>query len=359
MWTVTEDPIVDLRSPIEFEHGAIPGAVNLPLLDNDERHEVGTTYKQVGRHDAVSLGLELFAAKAERFAQEAVELAGDQKRLVVHCARGGMRSKSVALWLATMGLNVELLEGGYKAYRKEVLAILQRCARHPMITLHGRTGSGKTSLLRALSQHIPVLDFEHIAAHRGSAFGDFAIGRPQPSQQNFENVLANDYLKCEHIPTLIVEIENFIGSIILPHELRESVIGAPIVLVTRDFEDRVERLAAEYAPVWNDSLQATFEQRMLMLKSHLSHADRAAMIGATARGDFRTAVEMLLSLRYDPVYDKGIRRLDHRVVARFNLTHEKQAAIAYLKEAAYRPLPDSVQSHVPAQQPLEGSSALR
>lgn len=323
-------PLLDVRSPKEFRLGSVPGAVNAPLLDDEERHLIGLTYKTEGRDVATALGIERFAARAERYRDALFEALGDSPKALVHCWRGGMRSGFVAQWLHAMGVEVRVLSGGYKSYRQLALAAIARLAKHPLLVLDGRTGVGKSALLRRLAD-LPTIDLEALARHRGSAFGDFAQAEPVPSQQNFENQLAERYLAIEHAPRILVEIENVIGPVTLTLDLRTAIASAETVLLTRDFEDRVERLAEEYSQGWNAAQDSLFLERSQLLRKHLAKEDLERVVQATLARDFRTAVELLLKLRYDKVYDKGIARRKQSVIATFDLTAEEEKALSFLR----------------------------
>lgn len=324
--------VVDLRSPTEFEQGAIPTAVNLPLLSNDQRHIVGLTYKKEGRLPATHMALEVFAEQAPEFFDSLLALARD-KTLIIHCWRGGMRSQSVAMWLRAVGVKVVLLLGGYKAFRRFVLGSLDKFARHSLIVLTGRTGVGKTDLIRQLRSQIPTIDFEGIACHRGSAFGDFAQAKPSPTQQNFENELCLAYEALSHQPKILVEIENYIGPCLVPFKLREALTCSPMILLERDFEDRVERLATEYADHWTDETTKVFLERLKLLQKSISKENIEQIGRAAAEGRLKDAVRQLLQLRYDRSYDKSIDRSMPQIIATFDLTHrfeESKAAVIKL-----------------------------
>jgi len=327
--------LVDARTATEHLTGQVPGALSLPLLDAVERHEIGLCYQQRGRREAVALGLEIFAAKAAEFNSDVLRLLGPPTvdRLVgVHCWRGGMRSQFTAFWLRTLGYDATVIAGGYRAYRRLVLRALGDFASRSLLVLDGRTGAGKSDLIRRCLGQVPTVDFEGIARHRGSAFGDFAQKEPVPTQQNFENQLAEAFLALGDAPRILVEIENLIGPLALPRPLREKIITAPVVLVERDFEERVERLAAEYAAGWGEAEDALFAQRCEMLQRHVKGPQREMIIRATQQRDFRTATRMLLELRYDKVYDKGLAKRESRIIARFDLTRELDQALRFLAD---------------------------
>ena len=322
--------VVDVRSEKEFARGAIPGAINVPLLLDQQRHEVGLTYKTIGRQDAVDRGLELFAQRADVMRDKLFEVAGG-KPLVIHCWRGGMRSGFVAAWLRAMGQETWVIKGGYKVFRRDTLALLAKLEEHPLLVLNGRTGSGKTSLLEALPRGFPLIDFELLARHRGSAFGDFAQPEPVPTPQNFENRLAGAYFRVRHHPELLVEIENFLGPLRLSMPLRNNVQRSPMVFVSRDFDDRVARIAAVYADNWSEDASDRFAARVEeFLKKSLPTALRGELVQAVRARRFDEAITSLLKERYDRLYDKSLHRHRDQVLAEFNLTHEWEAALRFV-----------------------------
>ena len=198
--------LIDLRSPKEFGLGHIPEAINIPLLDNTERHQIGKLYKESGKSEAVRLGLELFAAKSQSFLSQ-IETLSSANTIALYCWRGGMRSRLVGTWLALAQFNVRILKGGYKAFRRDVLDGIKNFSDHPKIVLNGRTGSGKTLFIKDMQESgYPVVDFEGLACHRGSAFGALAQGEASPTQQNFENQLYDAYLDVQKYPKILVEI---------------------------------------------------------------------------------------------------------------------------------------------------------
>ena len=192
-------PVLDVRTPAEFNQGHIPGAFNLPLFTNEERVLVGTTYKRTGREQAILLGFELTGPKWAGFIRQALDIA-PQKKVVVHCWRGGMRSAAMAWALDLYGFDVTLLEGGYKSYRR--WAHRQFETPVPLCIIGGMTGSGKTRILqqlRTLGQQ--VIDLEDLAQHQGSTYG--TLNRlVQPTQEQFENNLAGQLSQLDYNRTI-------------------------------------------------------------------------------------------------------------------------------------------------------------
>ncbi len=325
-----EMPLIDVRSPCEFVKGKIPRALNVPLFNDEERHRVGLCYHEEGQGEATRLGLELFADRCACFLDDIERVAPRGSKVAVHCWRGGMRSQAVALLLANCGWEPVVVRGGYKAFRQFVMEALEAMTRHQWVVLHGRTGSGKTDLLKRFPADFPLIDIEGLAHHRGSAFGDFCQEFPCPTQQDFENRLALAYTRVRHAPTILVEIEDRLGENFVSSALRARFYASPFVVVDRDFEDRVGRLAREYCRLWKPETTQLFLERMELLKKHISAEERERITRAVESGDFETAVRRLLETRYDRMYDKQIRRHESQIEARFNLTSEEDRAVEWL-----------------------------
>ena len=215
--------IIDVRSPDEYAHAHIPNAFSLPLFTNEERAEIGTTYKQQSREAAIKLGLPFFGNKMQNMIEQVEgwvaiyeKTNGNKPTILVHCWRGGMRSAAVAWLLDLYGFKIEQLSGGYKAYRNWVLAQFEK--NYSMKVLGGYTGSGKTEILLQLQKSkIPVIDLEGLANHKGSAFG--ALGQhEQASQEQFENKLAGALFHASNAhPYFWIEDESQrIGTNMLP-----------------------------------------------------------------------------------------------------------------------------------------------
>ncbi len=238
-------PLMDVRAPIEFEKGAFNHAINLPLMNDDERASVGLCYKNNGQAAAIILGNKLVSgkSKAKRLAQWQ-DFAQEHPQGYLYCFRGGLRSQTVQRWLKESGVNYPLLLGGYKALRQFLLNELEQLASHPLMILAGNTGCGKTPFL---ANCVNSLDLEAAAAHRGSSFGGFVT--PQSSQINFENKLAEQYITGNFSlkQTLILEDEGrLIGSVHLPTYLRQAMALAPIVVIEESLEYRLEHIYQEY-----------------------------------------------------------------------------------------------------------------
>jgi tRNA 2-selenouridine synthase len=236
--------LFDARSPGEFDSGHIPGALNLPLLNNEERHTIGITYKQEGRDAAVRLGYELVGHKFGSYIDIAKSHAPNGEALI-YCWRGGIRSNTMAWLLSSAGMNVTLLEGGYKEYRHWCLRQFE--LTRPLLVLSGKTGAGKTEILHELVRSgESVLDLEGLAHHRGSAFG--SLGLPeQPTQEMFENKIAWCLGEFANSTRIWVENESrFIGRLRIPDVFFDQTNSAALIFIDRDLNARAHRILAEY-----------------------------------------------------------------------------------------------------------------
>jgi tRNA 2-selenouridine synthase len=289
--------VLDVRSPAEFEQGHIPSAVNFPLFTDEERKLVGTIYKQQGKNTAIDKGLELVGPKLAAFVRDA---RAYKKPLFVHCWRGGMRSGSMAWLLSTAGLQVYVLKGGYKAFRKEVLHTLA----YPFvfIVLGGRTGSGKTDVLHMLSQKgAQVIDLEQLANHKGSAFGSI-LQAPQPTTEHFANLLYHALSKLDHLLPIWIEDESrMIGTVNIDGQFYYTLRHSPLVVMDVSLEQRLHRLVEDYGKADMSELVQAFERiRKKLGGQHLNTA-----IEALQAGDLKSAATIALRY-YDRAYDYGL-----------------------------------------------------
>ncbi|HXC05473.1 MAG TPA: tRNA 2-selenouridine(34) synthase MnmH [Bacteroidia bacterium] len=289
-------PVIDVRSPGEFDRGHIPGAHNIPLFTNEERARVGTVYKKQGKDDAVLLGLELVGPKMVSFVREARALAVNNK-VLVHCWRGGMRSGSFAWLLQTAGLETTTLKQGYKAYRRHVLNSFS--FPFQLIVLGGETGSGKTEILSRLKeQGEQVVDLEALANHKGSAFG--ALGQqPQPAVEQFENLLYTELNLLDKHKRIWVEDESkSIGRVFIPPHFWVRMKEAPLLKVEIPKAIRVQRLLHEYG---NFTI-AELEAAVLRIQKRLGGLATKQCMEALQVGDLQTVTEITLAY-YDKAYN--------------------------------------------------------
>ncbi len=286
-------PLVDVRSPAEYAKAHIPGAVNIPLFDNEERKQVGIRYKQGGKENAVLLGLEYVGPKMAGFVKQAKKLVKKDKRILVHCWRGGMRSGSMAWLFETAGLKVFTLDGGYKAYRGYIRK--QFSKNVDMVVLGGYTGSGKTSILQEMEKKgEQFLDIEGIAHHKGSVFGPLGQ-KQQPSNEQFENDLADAWRKFDFSKPVWVEDESRqLGTCGIPDPLFAQMRKAPVIKVIIPKSERIKRLVNEYG---------NFEKKLL--------AEQVEKIRERLGGQFANeAIEALNQNQLDKVADLTLRYYD-------------------------------------------------
>ncbi|MBK6511168.1 MAG: tRNA 2-selenouridine(34) synthase MnmH [Haliea sp.] len=239
-------PMMDMRAPTEFAHGAFPSALSLPLMSDEERALVGTCYKQRGQAAAIELGHQLVCGevKAQRVAQWAA-FANQHPQGYLYCFRGGLRSQTVQQWLREAGIDYPLVIGGYKAMRRFLLAELERSiARAEFVLVSGKTGSGKTRVISRLTR---AVDLEGLANHRGSSFGHLLT--PQPSQIDFENLLSIALLRLlaqGDEPIFLEDEGRLIGRLVLPELLRGKMRSAPMVELEQSLDERIDVVLEDY-----------------------------------------------------------------------------------------------------------------
>lgn len=314
-------PVVDVRSPGEFEKGHIPGAVNIALFTNEERAQVGICYKQQGQEAAVELGLELVGPKMAGFVKTARKLAGE-KGLLVHCWRGGMRSQSMAWLFETAGIPAATLTGGYKAFRNHALAaFMLPCKLH---IVGGETGSGKTEIL----QHIgkagqQILDLEEIASHRGSSFGALGMNQ-QPTVEQFEN---NLYMTMRTLdmdkPVWVEDESRSIGRVYVPPAFWAQMQQAHVYRIVLPLELRVQRLLRDYGTFPVQHLREAVQR----ISKRLGNLDTRQALEALDNGDLETVVRLTLRY-YDKAYNYSYLQKPPAQVTRVETDEDNPAAIA-------------------------------
>ena len=302
------DEVVDVRSPAEFEIDHVPGAVNCPALDNEERARVGTIYKQVSPFEARKIGAALVAKNVARHLDTHFATRDQRWRPLIYCWRGGKRSASMAHVLREIGWAAATLAGGYQSYRRAVLAQLEDLPlRFDYRVICGPTGSGKSRLLQALAaRDAQVLDLEALAKHRGSVLGDVP-GAPQPSQKMFESLVWHALRHFDAARPVFVEAESRrIGSLRIPEHLLERMRVSPCIGIETPAAERVRFLLAEYRhlleePAWLKTL-------LLRLTALHSRETVGRWIGQIDAGDWQLLVADLLATHYDPAYQRSMEK---------------------------------------------------
>lgn len=306
-WAETYSEIIDVRSPSEFTEDHIPGAINLPVLDDPERAEVGTLYKQCP-FMARKVGAAKVAQNISQHLTEHLASKARDYRPLVYCWRGGQRSNSMATVMAQVGWQVTVLQGGYKTYRTYVRTQLQQVPeKFTYWVLCGLTGTGKTLILQHLAQReAQVLDLEDLAKHRGSLLGE-QWDTPQPSQKYFESLLLRKLQSFDPCEPVWVEAEsNKIGCIYLPKSLWQKVTQASCVEIQMPLASRIQLLLQEYThlTVHPDALKAKLQQ----LKPRYGKERLSKWNHLIDTSQWETLIGDLLQHHYDPAYTQALQR---------------------------------------------------
>jgi len=316
-------PIIDVRSPGEFEIGHIPGALNMPLFSNEERAKVGTRYKQAGRDFAIQLGLEYVGPKLAEFSKKARKLA-KKNQLLVHCWRGGMRSQNMAWLFNLIGIETQTLDGGYKAYRSYIRE--QFSKEIEIRILGGFTGSGKTDILKELELlGEQFVDLEGIAHHKGSAFG--SIGETeQPTNEQFENNLAFRWSQLDFKQAVWMEDESItMGKCGIPFVLFTRIREAQVIKIDIPKHVREKRLVKEYANGDMEGLRNALER----ISKKLGGLRSQQALDALDANDFMTVADISLQY-YDKAYGYGIDKRDQEKVLSIPIEKDEPKTTAEL-----------------------------
>jgi tRNA 2-selenouridine synthase len=332
LYSAEHIPIIDVRSPCEFGQGHVPGAVNIPLFNDAERAEVGTLYVQSGREDAIRKGYDIAVPKTGWFISSLRDVTPSGE-ILLHCWRGGLRSMLIAEVFSEAGYEVNLLTGGYKAYRRFIREGFTRPAR--IMVLGGYTGSGKTDLLHAIAlQGEQMIDLEALACHKGSVFG--ALGQPaQPTNEQFENNLYARWSVLDFDRLVWIEDESrMIGRITLPDPVVEHITNGMMIMVEIDVATRINRLVQEYSG---------FDPKLLTdaiarISERLGGAKTKEAISALENKRFQEVASIALSY-YDKAYGFSMARRKNKNVHDILISGENLAADALrIIELAYKDL---------------------
>lgn len=328
------DTVVDARSESEFAEDHLPQALNWPTLNDAERQFIGTTYKQVNAFEAKKRGAALAARNiAAHIERELMEKARDWSPLL-YCWRGGKRSGSLALVLDQIGFRVNLVEGGYKAFRAAMLQDVEaRADALRFQVVCGTTGSGKTRLLHALQRAgAQVLDLEALAQHRSSVLGAIP-GVPQPSQKRFDSLVWDALRGFDTTRAVFVESESKkVGNVAVPERLMERIRQSPCINLQLPMAERVQLLLEDYA--YFVANPAHFCNRLEVLTAQRGKAVVQAWKESVGRGDLAAVVHDLLLTHYDPVYLQSMQRNFSQFAQALDITPEGRSAAAMDAAAA-------------------------
>ncbi|MGJ7909579.1 tRNA 2-selenouridine(34) synthase MnmH [Neobacillus sp. LXY-1] len=306
LFTIKNPMIIDIRSPIEFKDGAIPGAINIPLFTDEERQEIGTIYKNDGQAAAKWRAMELVSPKIPELLHtiKSYQLKGE---LVIHCWRGGMRSKAVVTFLEFAGIYAWKLIGGYKAYRHYILENIPSMIPNQSVVLHGMTGVGKTEVLKILTKKgYPVLDLEDMAAHRGSIFGTIGLGEGN-NQKTFDSLLFKGLQDINPSDYFLVEAESKrIGKAVQPEKLMDVKFNGINIYLHTTIEQRVKLLVSEYIlPYQNEEwFHTKISQGIEKVLKRIKNTElKTSLIEFLNERNYREIIPILLEHYYDPRYD--------------------------------------------------------
>ncbi len=332
-------PLIDVRAPVEFALGSIPNAINIPILDDEQRALVGTEYKVNGSEAALRLGHELVSGDLKKQRLNAwSEFVGSNPSSILFCFRGGKRSQISQEWLAEAGVNLARIEGGYKKFRNYLMqAIEDFSVAQNFLPVAGPTGSGKTILINELRGLYPAIDLEGLANHRGSAFG--SMNSPQPTQINFENNLGAELIILKHrwgnkATPLFEDESRLIGKSVLPKLFFEKLNASPIILVEEELRVRVQNIFKDYildsAIAGEDSgkaqsVFARYRKSLLAISKKLGGERTTEVLGLLnfSESQFlqnkslesnRAWIEKLLIYYYDPLYLASLERRKLQIV---------------------------------------------
>ncbi|WP_042355416.1 tRNA 2-selenouridine(34) synthase MnmH [Bacillus rubiinfantis] len=341
--TLTNPIIIDIRAPIEYKDGAIPGAVNVPLFTNEERQEVGTIYKQVGQAAAKWRAMEIVSPKIPSMLQK-IKSYSEQGELVIHCWRGGMRSKAVVTFLEFAGIYAWRLIGGYKAYRHFILEKIPSIIPDKAVVLHGMTGVGKTEILKILkNKGYPVLDLEAMAGHRGSIFGTVGLGEGH-NQKTFDALLYKGLDDLQGSDYFLVEAESKrIGKAVQPEKLMDVKFQGMNLFLHTPLQQRVRHLVSEYVipfemESWYHPQISLATERVLKRIKNKDIRDQLSR--ALEERNYEAMIPLLLEHYYDPRYDYARMEYEREFIDIYadNPGDAVEKIILKLEELSYYPI---------------------
>ncbi len=296
-----EGILLDARSPAEHAQGEIPGSFNLPLLNDEERAKVGKMYKKKGQQEAVLLGYELVGPRFAQIVREALDAVGEGCAKI-YCWRGGLRSNTLASILSTAGIPSVVLRGGYKSFRRACLNLLEE--KKKIHVLGGLTGCGKTDLLRKKgAEGEQVLDLESLANHRGSSYGGIGMP-PQPTTEQFENLIAMKWASFDDERPVWIEDESFlVGNCRVPKKLYDAMQKAPFFLVEKSLEERIAIIERDYGNGPKEELIAATRR----IGKRLGSERMLAAIAHIEAGNIRDWILLVLEY-YDKAYQRAMQK---------------------------------------------------
>lgn len=300
--------LIDVRSPLEFEREGIPGAINIPILLDEERVKVGTTYKQISPEQAKILGIEYISKRLPSIFEKINLISKQHKKIIFYCARGGMRSGTVTALFSAMGYKAIKLENGYRGYREYILSEIPKLNETiKYIVIHGKTGVGKTKILNQLEKKgFIVLDLEKIADHKGSFFGGLCEKQSQ-SQKRFESLIYN-FLSQNKPKYLIVESESKrIGDVYIPESIYSSMLKGVHILIETSIETRIKVVMEDYTNTCKEEIEKCIEK----LGRYTTKPYVEDLLKLNNEEKFEEISKKLMLDYYDALYQKSIDKYEY------------------------------------------------
>ncbi len=332
-----QGPLIDVRSPGEYYKGNLPNSINIPLFDNEERSIIGTLYKNFGREKAVIKGLEFVENKIENIVNNIIEALNlyksnnnsklDETTIKIYCARGGMRSFSISWLLEKYNLKNITLKGGYKTYRKWTLDSFNE--DWEIVVIGGKTGTGKTKLLKLLDENnYQIIDLERLACHRGSTFGGLGM-KKQPSNEQFENLIAEELNNFRKNKKIFVEAESAnIGKCKIPHEFFRQMRSAERIEIFKSESNRLEELIKTYSIYEEQDLI----DAVIRIKKRLGPQRTKIAIESIKKKDWKKVCMSVLEY-YDKCYE--YEKIGKNKLKKINMTDifDNQISLKLIKDS--------------------------
>ena len=328
---------IDVRTEREYLEDHILNAYNMPLFNNEEYCEIGTIYKQQGKHEAIDRGFDFVSPKLKNMYKVAKELSSKYDNIVIYCARGGMRSGSVSNFLSSIGMDLYKLEGGYKSYRNYVLDYLDSIMdKKQFIVLHGLTGVGKTELLLQLNKNnVDIIDLEYMARNTGSVFGFITYDEKPPTQKTFESRIF-ELLFFSKSDYLFIESESKrVGHVLIPNNIYDAIVKDGYhILIECDIKDRVKRLCKEYIYNRDENNIQDLRKCINTFRKRLGNNTVDEYLKLLDNKQYEELVEKFLVSYYDPLYMHSVNQYKYNDIMKFeDINDITQKLVSFHKTA--------------------------